>query len=171
MPGEYLCTMNYFELFDLPVSMRVDKSALAKKYFELQKQYHPDFYGQADEDEQKAALEKSSTVNKALKVLQQPDLTIQYVLQLKGLLVDNEKYALPPGFLMEMMELNEKLLEEDPETFKKEIEGIEQDLYEEIKDIIENYNNDTITTEMLLKVKEYYFKKKYLHRILDRLDD
>ena len=40
-----------------------------------------------------------------------------------------------------------------------------------IRTIIENYNNDSITTENLLKIKEYYFKKKYLHRILDRLDD
>lgn len=163
--------MNYFELFDLPVCIQVDRSALAKKYFELQKQHHPDFYGQADDDEQKEALEKSSNINKALKVLQQPDQTIQYVLQLTGVLTDNEKYELPPGFLMEMMELNEKLVEEDPETFRKEIAATEHKLFVEVKDIIENYNNDTISTEKLLKIKEYYFKKKYLHRILDRMDD
>ena len=44
--------MNYFELFDSPVSLNIDKSKLAKKYFELQKKYHPDFYTQADEAEQ-----------------------------------------------------------------------------------------------------------------------
>jgi len=38
-------------------------------------------------------------------------------------------------------------------------------------DIIENYNEDSMTTENLLKLKEYYFKKKYLHCILDRIDD
>lgn len=169
--GGYLCAMNYFELFDLPVSLKVDKTALSKKYFELQKQHHPDFYTQADEEEQKEAVEKSSLVNKALKILQQPDQTIQYVLQLKGLLTENEPYKLPPDFLMEMMDLNEKLLEEDPETFRQDIDGLENDLYEAVKDIIENYQHDSITTENLLKIKEYYFKKKYLHRILDRLAD
>ena len=60
--------MNYFELFDLPVSLNVDKSKLAKKYFELQKKYHPDYFTQATEAEQEEALEKSSAVNKALKI-------------------------------------------------------------------------------------------------------
>ena len=163
--------MNYFELFDLPIGLQVDRSALSKKYFELQKKFHPDFFTQEDEADQKDALEKSSLANKALKVLQQPDLTIQYLLQLKGLLTENEKYALPPHFLMEMMELNEKLTEVDPETFKQEVAALETEQYEVVKDIIENYNDTTIKQDQLLKIKEYYFKKKYLHRILDRIDD
>jgi len=163
--------MNYFELFDLPVSLQVDRSALSKKYFELQKQFHPDFFTQEDEADQKDALEKSSMINKALKVLQQPDLTIQYVLQLKELLTENEKYELPPDFLMEMMELNERLTEVDPETFKQEVAALETEQYAAVKGIIENYVDATITSDQLLKIKEYYFKKKYLHRILDRIDD
>jgi molecular chaperone HscB len=163
--------MNYFELFELPVSLRVDKSSLAKKYFELQKKYHPDFYTNADETDQKDSLEMSATINKGLKVLQQPDETIKYVLQLKGLLEEEEKYQLPPDFLMEMMEMNEKLLEEDPADFRKEVAALENELYEEIREIVENYEDSTVTTENLLKVKAYYFKKKYLHRILDRLAD
>lgn len=163
--------MNYFELFGIPVTLQPDKTVVTKKYLELQKQYHPDFYTQAGEEEQKVALEKSSQVNKALKVLQQTDQTIQYVLQLKGLLTENEKYQLPPVFLMEMMELNEKLADEDPETFKQEVAALENELYDEVKKLIETYNDATITTGDLQKVKEYYFKKKYLHRILDRMDD
>ncbi len=163
--------MNYFELFDLPVSLQVDRSALSKKYFELQKQFHPDFFTQEDEADQKDALDKSSMINKALKVLQQPDLTIQYVLQLKELLTENEKYELPPDFLMEMMELNERLTEVDPETFKQEVAALETEQYAAVKGIIENYVDATITSDQLLKIKEYYFKKKYLHRILDRIDD
>ena len=57
--------MNYFELFELPVSFIVDKSKLALKYFELQKKYHPDFFTQSTEAEQSDALETSSQVNKA----------------------------------------------------------------------------------------------------------
>lgn len=163
--------MNYFELFDIPVGLKIDKEALTKKYFELQKKYHPDFYIQADEAEQKEALEKSSQVNKALKILQQPIQTIQYLLQLKGLLSENEQYKLPAAFLMEMMDLNEKMDEQAPESLKEEVTGLENDLYEDVKDIIENYHHAMITTEKLIKLKEYYFKKKYLHRILDRMDD
>lgn len=157
--------MNYFELFDIPVSLKVDKSKLAKKYFELQKKYHPDFFTQAGEEGQATALEKSSSINKALKLLQNQDETIKYVLELKGLLAADEKYQLPQDFLMEMMDLNENLSADSATA----INEIETDLYDEVKDIIEGYN-ETTSNEVLLKVKAYYFKKKYVQRILERLD-
>ncbi len=158
--------MNHFELFGLPVSFKIDKSKLALSYFELQKKYHPDFFTNSNEAEQELALEKSSQLNKALKIFKNEDETIKYVLQLKGLLEEEEKYQLPPAFLMEMMELNEELSDDSA----KEIELMETELYREVKDIIEQYDDTLTITQDLLKIKEYYFKKKYLQRILDRID-
>jgi molecular chaperone HscB len=158
--------MNYFELFELPVSLQIDKNILSKKYVALQKRYHPDFFTQETEYEQADALEKSSQVNKALKTFKSNDETIKYVLQLKGLLEEEEKYQLPPDFLMEMMDLNEELSSDSQEQISK----LEADIYQPVKAIIENFNNELTSTAELLKVKEYYYKKKYLQRILDRLD-
>ncbi len=157
--------MNYFELFELPISFNVDKSKLALKYFELQKKYHPDFFANGTEHEQEEALEISSQLNKALKILKNQDLTIKYVLQLKELIEEEEKYQLPPAFLMEMMELNEELSEDSAQ----QIETLETELYSEVQAIIENYDDTTANQADLLKLKEYYYKKKYLQRILDRL--
>jgi molecular chaperone HscB len=158
--------MNYFELFGIPVSLLPDKNLLSKKYVALQKKFHPDFFIQATEYEQAAALEQSSQVNKALKTLKNTDETIKYVLQLKGLLQDEEKYQLPPDFLMEMMELNEDLDDKSQEK----IQALETAILQPVQNIIANYNDSSTTTKELLQVKEYYFKKKYLQRILDRLD-
>ena len=168
---EYICTMNYFELFGLPISLQVDKKELSKKYFGLQKKFHPDFFAQSDEEEQRVALETSSLANKALKVLQSPHQTIQYVLQLKGLIKDDQKYQLPPAFLMEMMELNEKLVEQSPEDFRKELAELEAEIDESAREVIENYDDTAVSDQQLSTLHEYYFKKKYLQRILDRLDD
>ena len=133
----------------------------------MQKKYHPDFFTQNNEAEQDEALEKSSAINKALKVFQNKDSTIKYVLQLKGLLEEEEKYQLRPDFLMEVMELNEQLSAESTTA----IEVFEKEIYSEVSSIIDGYNDTSTTTAELLKVKEYYFKKKYLLRILERLDD
>ncbi|MGF2412995.1 Fe-S protein assembly co-chaperone HscB [Ferruginibacter sp.] len=158
--------MNYFELFDIPVSLQVDKNILAKKYVELQKKHHPDFYTQENEYEQAEALEKSSQINKALKVFKNGDETIKYVLQLKNLLQDDEKYQLPPHFLMEVMELNEELSDDS----HQQINALEADIYAPVKNIIANFNDTNTSAADLLKIKEYYYKKKYLQRILDRMD-
>ena len=162
--------MNYFELFEIPVSLKIDKASLSQKYFELQKKYHPDFYTQSNDDEKVDALEKSSLINKALKTLQNEDETIKYVLQQKELLEEEEKYTLSPDFLMEMLELNEAVMEEEPAAITKKIAAVEDELYAAVKTIIDNYKDGVTTSAELLKVKDYYYKKKYLQRILDRID-
>lgn len=165
--------MNYFELFEIPVSLQIDKNELQKKYFELQKKYHPDFFSNADENEQADMLEISSLINKAFKTFKDSDETIKYVLQLKDLLQEEEKYELPPEFLIEMMELNETLMDVDDSSLEEtetKISQLEKHLYDKVQNIIEYYSEDTTTNEQLLQVKDYYYKKKYLKRILERLD-
>ena len=165
--------MNYFELYEMPVSLQADKKYLQQKYFELQKKYHPDFFSNESEQEQAEVLEKSSMVNKAYKTFQNDDETIKYVLQLKELLEEEEKYQLPPDFLTEMMELNEALMEVDDSSLEEtetKINQLEKHLYDEVQNIVEYYNEDTTTNEQLLQVKDYYYKKKYLKRILERLE-
>ncbi len=168
--------MNYFELFDIPVQFRPAVSSLKARFFSLSRQFHPDFHSRADDAAKMEMLEKSSRLNKAWKTFQDPDETLKYVLQLKGLLEEEEKYTLPPAFLMEMLEINEQLAEakmEGDETAiakgKAAINDLEKDIYEPVKAIVENYQEGVTTQEEMLRVKEYYYKKKYLKRILEGL--
>ncbi|MFM2359243.1 MAG: Fe-S protein assembly co-chaperone HscB [Bacteroidota bacterium] len=158
--------MNYFELFGIPEKILFDRSVLNKIYVQLQKQFHPDFYTQADEEAQMEAMEKSSLLNKALKVLQNEDLTIQYILQTHGMLTDDEKYQLPADFLMEMMDLNEDFSEETPQI----IHGLERSLRNDALPYLQAFDATNGSADELEKIKEFYFKKKYLQRILDRIN-
>ena len=159
--------MNYFELFDLPIALKVDNQGLSKKYFELQKKFHPDYYGNESDAEKDAALEMSSQINKAFKTFQSPDETIKYVLQLKGLLEEEEKYVLPPGFLMEVLELNEMKMDgATPEEINTRANALQEEIYAEAASIINNYREGITTNDELQSVKEYYYKKKYLDRLL-----
>src|SRR6476469_2701683 len=101
--------MNYFEVFDIPVQLSVDKALLKKKYFELSRRFHPDYFVQQDEAAQQHALEQSALINKAFKTFSIQDETIKYVLEQKGLLKENEKYNLQTDFIIEMMKLNKRL--------------------------------------------------------------
>ena len=162
--------MNHFELFDLPVSFRIDKNLLTKKYIALQKKYHPDFYSQEPTADKELALQLSSQVNTAYKIFQKEDNTIKYVLQLHHLLEEEEKYALPPSFLMEVMEINEALMEAD-KTVTAKVEQLNKEIYELVKPTLDNYEEGITTEEELLQIKNYYYQKKYLNRIADQLDE
>jgi molecular chaperone HscB len=160
--------MNYFELFEFDIVPIVDKSLLTKKYLQLQKQYHPDNYSLSDENEQNQSLEMSSLINKAFAVFKDELKTMGYFLEIKGLISEEEKYQLPSAFLMEMMEVNEQIDEGDFEA--SSLDGIQFDLDQEIQFVMQKNASD-FTEQELLRIKEFYYKKKYLKRILDRLTD
>lgn len=164
---------NYFEIFGIPVQLKVDTAALSRRFFELSRQYHPDYYAQADGDAQAEALERSAELNRAWKTFSNADATIKYVLQQKGLLEEEEKYTLPPAFLMEVMEINEALMdggaEEGGETLLTKIDTLEEEIYAPVKPVVENYREGITTEKELLQVKEWYYQKKYLDRIRQQL--
>ncbi len=159
--------MNYFELFELPVGFSIDKGELTRKYIQLQKKFHPDFYGQSSVEDRIFALEKSSEINKAYQVFKNSDLTIQYFLQLKGLMEEGEQYALPPAFLMEVMELNElKMDGAEKAEIDQKATNLFNEIFEEVKELLENYIDAEATEADFQKIKDYYYKKKYIDRLL-----
>ena len=162
--------MNYFELFDLPIGFQVDTTKLRSAFMDIQKAYHPDKFTQASEEEQNEALEKSAMANKAFTLLNNRDKILPYVLEVTGNLETEEKYALPPDYLMEMMELNEAWMEAATEAeknnIKQQVKNIQNEIFSPIKAHLEAPSIDTISKEGMLQIKEYYYKKKYLDRIL-----
>jgi molecular chaperone HscB len=162
--------MNYFELYSLPISLTPDPSVVKEKFYELSRKYHPDFHSNASEEEQADMLEKSSLVNMAYKVFLSPDETIKYVLISKGLLEEEEKYKLSPDFLMEVLDLNEQALDvseqADVDRLTNTIANFQKQIYEPVEAVITGYKEGTTTEKELLQVKEYYYRKKYLDRIL-----
>ncbi len=162
--------MNYFELFSFPEKPIVDRSALAKKYFELQRKFHPDYHTDDTEAEQFDILELSSAVNKAFAIFKDEQKTIAYYLQINGFLEEEEKYKLPADFLMEMMEVNELLDDGETDKVKALIAETEAQMDVQYHQILANCG-EKIEKPELLNIKDYYFRKKYLRRILDRLND
>ena len=162
--------MNYFALFGLPIGFQVDTNKLRAAFMDIQRASHPDKFAQSNSFEQEEALERSALANKGFSLLNNKDQLLPYVLELKGIITPDEKYALSPDFLMEMMELNEAWMDADDEAAKQsildQIKAIEDEILEPIKSYLEMDQIDSIAQETMLQIKEYYYKKKYLDRIL-----
>ena len=165
--------MTYFQLFEIPEQLKVNAAALSKKFFELSRRYHPDHVANESPEIQSEYLERSAMLNKAWKTFQDPDLTLRYVLMQKGLMQEEEKYELPPGFLMEVLDINEQIMEMDETTDRAQLSSnnaqLSSDIYDPVKEIVEHYQEGVTTEKELLQVKEYYYKKKYLDRIRKEL--
>ena len=171
--------MNYFELYEFPVSFNLDAVLLKKKFYDLSKHYHPDFYANESEEKQLEILELSTQINKAYQVLADLQKRIEYVLTLNQLLSDEGKYQLPQDFLMEMMEVNEALMELDlepdaavQETLSTQISDLEKGVFNELKDWIDAFDSASKQdqTNILLKIRDIWYRQKYLLRIRDSLN-
>lgn len=169
--------MYYFELFETPVSLVVNKTAILKKYYELSKEYHPDNFSLEDAVFQEKALVISSEINKAKKVLDNASKRLEYILTEKNIIKADEKYALSPTFLGEMMDINEQIMElefEKDETkleiIKSDIKQKESELFEAVKPYFEMNPLNILENDYFI-LKEYYYKKKYMNRILERLNE
>lgn len=171
--------MDYFELYSLPVLFHVDEVQVKKKFYELSKNFHPDYYVNESEEKQKEILELSTLNNKAYQVLSNPLKRIEYILQLNDLMAEGDKYQLPQDFLMEMMDVNEALMEQqfdaDPiviDNIKGQVNDIERSLFDELKQYTDIFDKEPEQDHesTLLKIKDIWYRQKYLLRIRDSLN-
>ena len=69
--------MNYFELFEIPIQLKMNKDSLSEKFFELSRKYHPDYFVNNDSKTKAEAFEKSAILNKTFRTFQNPDEAIK----------------------------------------------------------------------------------------------
>ena len=101
--------MNYFEVFDLPKILGIDPGVLEKKFHELSRNFHPDYFTTGSPEDQQKALAMTSLLNDAYRTLRHPVRRVEYLLELEGFKSDGSK--VPKSFLMEMFEINEQVEE------------------------------------------------------------
>lgn len=163
--------MNYFEWFNLEPNFRIDTQLLRKRFLQKSLAFHPDKYIGAD------AIEMTSLNNAAYETLKERDLRIGYLIELYS--EDKEVPSLDPVFLMEMMELNERvddLAAEASEVCVKEISDLLERHMASVEREISSYvskHSDGLGNhfkEDLVKVQKNMLKKKYLLRISEKIN-
>src|SRR5437588_10688916 len=99
--------MNYFEVFELPRMLGIDLKALERKFHDLSRKYHPDYFTTAPADEKSRALRMTALLNDAYRTLRHPIRRVEYLLALHGFKSDGSK--VPQSLLMEVFDINEQL--------------------------------------------------------------
>ncbi|XP_042766600.1 iron-sulfur cluster co-chaperone protein HscB isoform X3 [Panthera leo] len=152
-----------------PVSNRafaVDTAKLQNRYQQLQRLVHPDFFSQRSQTEKDFSEKHATLVNDAYKTLLAPLSRGLYLLKLHGVeIAEGTDYAVDQQFLMEIMEINEKLAEAQSEAAMKEIESIVRAKQKELSDNV----SKAFEQDDFEKAKEILTKMRYFSNVEEKI--
>ncbi|XP_005336093.2 iron-sulfur cluster co-chaperone protein HscB isoform X3 [Ictidomys tridecemlineatus] len=159
-------TRDYFSLMDCNRSFRVNTTKLQHRFQQLQRLVHPDFFNQRSQTEKDFSEKHSTLVNEAYKTLLAPLSRGLYLLKLHGIEIPKgTDYEMDSQFLVEIMEINEKLAEAQSEAAMKEIESTIQAKQKECTDSVSRaFEQDDFE-----KAKEILTKMKYFSNIEEKI--
>ena len=117
---------DYFTFLGLPRRLQIAQNDLERRFRELSRKFHPDYFYNASPAERLASLERSSYLNDAYRALKNPVSRVEHLLAIEGLASARSEEGtakVPPSLLEEVFALNEELDEirerresaEDPE--------------------------------------------------------
>ncbi|KAJ8415297.1 hypothetical protein AAFF_G00422770 [Aldrovandia affinis] len=149
----------HFAIMDCDKSFSLDTQKLQQRYLYLQRSLHPDNFSQKPQKEQEYSEIQSALVNKAYRTLLKPLSRGLYMLELEGMGLEEGTGIGPDSeFLLEIMEINERLAEtqvkEDANNIGISIQGRLQDLTEKINSSFQK--GDTQSAKMLIIQMKYF---------------
>ncbi|XP_068167430.1 iron-sulfur cluster co-chaperone protein HscB [Antennarius striatus] len=151
--------ISFFEIMDCEQTFTLDTHKLQTKYVQLQRFLHPDNFVQKSLKEQEYSEIHSALVNKAYKTLLKPLSRGLYMLELKGMTIEEgTDYGADSEFLMELMEINESLDEaktpEEADKIGRDTKRKLADLTKEIDTVL--LRGDLQAAKALLAKMKYY---------------
>ena len=165
-------SQNFFTLLKIPEAFVIDLERLDQHYQDIQKEIHPDRFASFDDETKLESIKKTAQVNDAYQTLKSPIRRAEYMLQLHGINIHDEKYtAVPQDFLMQQMEWREEL--ETHKDNKSYLEKLAHDIAikkDEMINLLPRYFEKKETLPEAIKItRELNFIEKMEQHIHDAL--
>src|SRR5258705_9241832 len=103
---------DYFSFLGLPRKLVIDPNDLERRFRDLSRKFHPDYFYNSSPAERLASLERSSYLNDAYRTLKNPVARVEHLLAIEGLPPAKSEEGtakVPPSLLEEEFALNEEL--------------------------------------------------------------
>jgi molecular chaperone HscB len=169
---------NYYELFSIPQSFRVDKELLSQKYRQLQRQLHPDNFANNGAAEQRIAVQYASYINTAYQTLKSPLLLAEYLLEIAGHPVNSQSLTLNDNeFLLKQMEWREALSDMSEKLasgtlaadISTELDELAQNIKADRKHFLKDFEA-CYESEQFDKAKNVIAKLHFVEKMLTNID-
>lgn len=184
---------DYFSALGLPRKLAIDLQDLERRYYELSRRFHPDFFQTAPPRERLTSLENSALVNKAYRTLRDPLARAEYLVKLERGAGTEIQTEAPRALFEEILELNEllsdyklgdsaerlalrsQLVEKDHEL-RAEFEALEQHLTNDLfprwdATVDSGAIGEAEKHPLLSEISRIIGNRAYLRRVLTSLEE
>ncbi len=165
---------NYFDFFGLPHKLNLDGKDLESRFYALSKQWHPDRFARASEDQRRISENATATLNDGYRTLREPILRAEYLLKEHGFVIGEQKSShVPPELLEEVFELNMALeevessrpqLEEARRKFVAMREEIDRELFAQFAAYDEKQDQASLE-----KIRAILNRRKYIRNLVNQV--
>jgi molecular chaperone HscB len=170
---------DFFAVFGLDRRLKIDESALQRRFYELSRQYHPDRFAGRPAPEQEFALDMTALINDGYRVLRDPVKRAEYLLKHEGFDIGEQRSNnVPPELLEEVFELNMMLeelrggdestrpqLEAEEKRFLQMLERVDCDLDSEFA----VYDSDP-DKSVLSVIRTILNRRRYIQNLVREVD-
>ncbi|MFH1747641.1 MAG: Fe-S protein assembly co-chaperone HscB [Planctomycetota bacterium] len=161
---------NYFELLGLAQSYKLDPAELRRHYLNNSRNIHPDQHGEADTN---LSLRASALLNEAYRVLVDPLLRAEYLLEEAGGQSAREDKNVPQDVLIRTLMLREEIEEARAarneaalDGYRQQIQQLREQAFVRIAELAESLPGNKASRREL---RSYLNTAKYYQKLLDQL--
>jgi molecular chaperone HscB len=154
---------NDFELFDIPLSFKQDRTVLDARWRALQTQVHPDRFVTQGAPAQRLAMQWSVRVNEAYQRLKHPLQRAAYLCELAGAPIEaDSNTSMPSAFLLQQIAWRETLADQPSAAailaLQREVAQYRQTLLSEIEHQLDQRHNPPAA---VLSVRALMFVERF----------
>lgn len=175
---------NFFRFFGLDPKLALDLPELQKRFYELNRQWHPDKFSRKSADEQAQALEATAIINDGYRTLRDPVKRAEYLLTEEGFpIAEQRSKDVPPELLEEVFELNMMLeeLKAGDEDARAQLGSARQKFFElrshvdsELEKLFKRYDESDAESETarqaLNEIRGVLNRRRYIENLIRDVD-
>jgi molecular chaperone HscB len=184
---------DYFTALGLPRKLVIDLPDLERRYHELSRRFHPDFFQTAAPRERRVSLENSALLNKAYRTLRDPLSRVEYLVKLESAAGSEISSQPPQALFEEILELNELLsdyklgdpeersilqpqLREKEREFRTEYDSLQQNLAGDLFPRWDSAMDECCAEQgerqaLVAAMSQVIGHRAYLRRVLSQLEE
>ena len=158
---------NHFAVLGLEPRMTQDRATIEKRFREISQRVHPDRFARSSAVERKLALLHTERVNEAYRALRATQSRAEHLMEIVHAAPPEGSKARDPGFLMEMLELQESVDARDEDELEVLLRDIQTRMRRHYASLEAHFDEGNGTPGQAVDALD---ELRYLRRLEERIE-